>query len=122
MAASKSTTKSKTTTDEGKSKTGGKKSRTHRSHSSSKGRSAGAAAESALDHISELTGHEAVGVTAVQPNDDGWTVEVEVLEQSRIPSTSDILALFAADLDTDGNLLSYRRINRYSRGKGGVYQ
>jgi hypothetical protein len=71
----------------------------------------------ARDQIGELTGKEVVGVTSVQPVEEGWLVEVEVLEERRIPSTSDMLALFEVEMDFDGNLLAYRRTKRYPRGR-----
>jgi hypothetical protein len=42
-------------------------------------------------------------------------VVVEVVEDRRIPSSGDVLALYEADLDTEGNLMSYRRKGRYRR-------
>jgi hypothetical protein len=78
-----------------------------------------AAARAGLRQIVELTGKEPEGVTAVQPADDGWVVGVEVVEDRRIPSSSDILSIYQAGIDADGNLTSYRRIRRYARGRGG---
>lgn len=79
--------------------------------------SAGQVAAVALAHITDLTGKDVVGATSVQPAEDGWTVEVEVVEESRIPSSADILALFETELDAEGELRSYRRLRRYARGK-----
>ncbi|MFI6600249.1 gas vesicle protein GvpO [Nonomuraea sp. NPDC050536] len=72
-----------------------------------------------LRHIADLTSREPEGVTLVEPEEDGWVVDVEVVEDRRIPSSSDILALYEAELDEEGNLLSYRRLRRYRRGSGG---
>lgn len=66
----------------------------------------------------ELTGKEPEGVTSVQPTEGGWVVGVEVVEDRRIPSSSDILSVYEADLDANGDLMSYRRSRRYSRGRG----
>jgi hypothetical protein len=71
-----------------------------------------------IQQIAELTGKETEGVTEVAPSDDGWRVIVEVVEDRRIPSSTDILAAYQTDLDLDGELMSYRRIRRYSRGQG----
>jgi hypothetical protein len=81
--------------------------------------SAPAAAKAGLRQIVELTGKEPEGVTAVRPAEDGWMVGVEVVEDRRIPSSSDVLAIYEAELDADGVLTSYRRSRRYSRGRGG---
>ncbi|WP_370178661.1 gas vesicle protein GvpO [Rhodococcus wratislaviensis] len=75
-------------------------------------------AELAVRDITQLTGKKPLGATSVMPTDDGWTVEVEVVEDRRIPSSTDMLALYEVVLDLDGELLSYRRTRRYSRGAG----
>ncbi|MEU6645329.1 gas vesicle protein GvpO [Saccharomonospora sp. NPDC046836] len=75
------------------------------------------AAQAALEHIAALTDKTTVGATSVEPTDDGWRVEVEVVEERRIPSTSDMLALYEVDLDLTGDLLAYRRTRRYARGR-----
>ncbi|HVW44807.1 MAG TPA: gas vesicle protein [Amycolatopsis sp.] len=77
-------------------------------------------AAKALQHIGELTTSKPVGVTSVEPAEDGWLVEVEVLEERRIPSSSDLLALYEMELGTDGDLLAYRRTSRYPRGRAGT--
>ncbi|MFC4003141.1 gas vesicle protein [Prauserella oleivorans] len=82
--------------------------------------SAPEAAETALDEIAKLTGRDTVGATSVEPTDDGWRVEIEVVEERRIPSTSDLMALYQVDLDLGGELLAYRRTQRYARGRSGL--
>jgi len=76
------------------------------------------AAETASHHVADLTGKPTLGVTALKPSNDGWTVGVEVLEDSRIPSSADILATYEADIDEDGTLLAYHRVRSYPRGRG----
>ncbi len=82
------------------------------------GTTAPEAAQAALRAIVELTGKKPEGVTAVEPTEDGWLVGVEVVEDQRVPSSSDILAIYEAELDPDGGLVSYRRGRRYPRGRG----
>ena len=77
------------------------------------------AAREGLRQISELTGKRPEGVTGLERTDDGWVVGVEVVEDRRIPSSSDILATYEAEFGTGGDLLSCRRLQRYSRGHGG---
>lgn len=78
------------------------------------------AVELAREHITDMTGREVLQTTSVAPTEtDGWVVEVEVVEDRRIPSTSDILALYEVELDADGELLTYRRTRRYMRGQTG---
>ncbi|WP_283133146.1 gas vesicle protein GvpO [Rhizohabitans arisaemae] len=80
--------------------------------------SAAAAGETGLRHIAELTAREVEGVTLVKPAEEGWLVDVEVVEDRHIPSSGDVLALYEAELDSEGDLLSYRRLRRYRRGSG----
>jgi hypothetical protein len=83
------------------------------------GLSAARAARAGLRQIAELTGKKPEGVTGVEPAEDGWLVGVEIVEDQRIPSSADILAIYQADVDSEGELASYRRVRRYSRGSGG---
>jgi Gas vesicle synthesis protein GvpO len=76
--------------------------------------------------ISEITDGEPVRITSAAPTDEGgWVVEVETVEDRRIPSSADMLALYEIELDSNGELLAYRRIRRYMRGQtdnGGASQ
>ena len=77
---------------------------------------AGQVAAQAASELLELTGKAAEGVTGLERTDDGWTVEVEVVEVRRIPDTTDVLALYEVSTDKQGSLLGYRRLRRYARG------
>jgi hypothetical protein len=79
---------------------------------------ASAAARAAVDQITQLTAKQPEGVIAVEPSDDGWRVSVEVIEDRRIPSSADILAIYEAAITSTGDLTAYRRIRRYGRGHG----
>jgi Gas vesicle synthesis protein GvpO len=85
---------------------------------SRKGMTAGEAAKAALREIAALTAKQPEGVTGVERTEDGWTVGVELLEDQRIPSSADILATYETTIDAGGELLSYRRVRRYARGRG----
>jgi Gas vesicle synthesis protein GvpO len=80
--------------------------------------SAAEAAQEGLEQITELIGKNPESVTGVRRSKSGWLVTVEMLEDRRIPSSTDILATYEAELDGDGELLGYRRVRRYSRGLG----
>lgn len=72
-----------------------------------------------LQQITELTGKEPETVIGVEPAEDGgWVVTVEVVEDRRIPSATDVLATYEAEIGPGGDLGSYRRLRRYSRGRG----
>ena len=83
-----------------------------------KAMTAGEAAKAALREIAALTSKQPEGVTGVERTEDGWTVGIELVEDQRIPSSSDILATYETTIDADGELLSYRRVRRYARGRG----
>jgi hypothetical protein len=78
----------------------------------------GAIVRAVLHDVAELTGKPPSGVTALEREDDGWLVEVEVVEDRRIPSSSDILATYRAEVTAEGDLTALRRTRRYPRGKG----
>ncbi|SCG77298.1 Gas vesicle synthesis protein GvpO [Micromonospora echinaurantiaca] len=82
--------------------------------------SAAEAAREGLRQIVALTGRDAVGTTSLKSVRDGWLVGVEVIEDHRIPASTDLLGLYEVELDLEGGLLGYRRVRRYQRGKGEV--
>jgi hypothetical protein len=68
--------------------------------------------------LAEITGMEAGAVTSLErSDDDGWKLTVELVELSRIPRAADVLGVYDVTLDTDGQLVRYRRVRRYSRGE-----
>ncbi|MGW7690004.1 gas vesicle protein GvpO [Streptomyces asiaticus] len=75
------------------------------------------AARSAARHVRGLTGRTPEGVTSLERTEDGWTIGIEVVETHRIPDSTDILAEYQVELDDRGELVSYRRTERYYRGR-----
>jgi monoamine oxidase len=73
----------------------------------------------AREAVLELTGKVGEAVTGLERTEDGWTVEVDVLELERIPSTTDVLATYRVTLDDEGELQGCRRVHRYLRGSPG---
>src|SRR5262245_54926056 len=109
--------------------------------------SAGDAAERAVHHVTKMTGraaesvigierangrparpgspqgpepHEGKGCQGEDGKGGGWRVTVEVVETHRIPDSADILAAYQAEVDDEGDLVSYRRLRRYPRGRTGA--
>ena len=76
-------------------------------------------ARAAAAQLTELTGRRPEVVVGVERNDDGWQVELEVVESRRIPDSTDILATYRVQTDENGEMLGYYRAQRYVRGKGG---
>ncbi|CDR04181.1 gas vesicle protein [Streptomyces iranensis] len=75
------------------------------------------AARSAARHVQALTGRTPEGVTSLERTEDGWTIGIEVVETHRIPDSTDLLAEYQVELDDRGELVSYRRTERYYRGR-----
>lgn len=73
-------------------------------------------AEAAMTQLAELTSKEVEAVTGLERTDDGWKVEVEVLELRRVPNTTDVLASYDVFVDSDGELSGYQRRHRFVRG------
>jgi hypothetical protein len=71
----------------------------------------------AASELTGLIGRQVEGVVGVERVDDGWRVQVEVVESRRIPDTTDILAIYEVDVDPDGEVTAYRRLDRYVRGR-----
>lgn len=70
----------------------------------------------AAQQLSELLGRPPESVSALKPTEDGWEAQVEVLELERIPDTTSVLASYKVTIDEEGELISYERTRRYSRG------
>ncbi|HEY3507238.1 MAG TPA: gas vesicle protein GvpO [Actinocatenispora sp.] len=82
--------------------------------------SAAGASKAAVKHLTGLTGRDIVGVVSVRRGEEsGWTVGVEVVEDRHVPSSADILATYEVELDDRGDLRSYQRARRYTRGSTG---
>jgi hypothetical protein len=50
-------------------------------------------------------------------DDDGWKLTVQVVELARIPHSTDVLGAYSVALDSDGELVGYRRQRRYHRNQ-----
>jgi hypothetical protein len=68
--------------------------------------------------LPQLLGRPIESVLGIQRNEDErWEVTVQVVELSRIPSTTDVLGAYAVTLDSDGELVGYHRKRRYHRNQ-----
>jgi len=66
--------------------------------------------------VPRLIGREMDGVVEVASGDDGWRGTIEIVERSAVPDTQDILGRYEVDVDADGTVTEYRRVDRYRRG------
>jgi hypothetical protein len=71
----------------------------------------------AKETITSLTGFPAESVSGLQWEGEQWLVKVDVCELERIPSTTDVMATYAVQLDERGGILGYRRTQRFIRGQ-----
>ncbi|MFE7108166.1 gas vesicle protein [Streptomyces sp. NPDC057575] len=71
----------------------------------------------AAEQLQELLGRAPESVSALKPTDDGWQADVEVLELERVPATTSVMASYRVSLDKGGELVSYERTRRYTRGQ-----
>ncbi|GAA2770835.1 gas vesicle protein [Streptomyces rameus] len=67
--------------------------------------------------LAELTGLSPESVSSFEQTEDGWALEVEVLEMARVPDTMSLMASYQVELDQQGQLSGYRRVRRYERGR-----
>ena len=79
--------------------------------------SGAAAVAQAKAVLMELTGQPCESVSSLSRTRDGWRVVLEVVELERIPRTTDIMASYLVELDQEGELMTYQRINRYYRNE-----
>jgi hypothetical protein len=96
-----------------------KKSSGGRDSNRNGGVSAAELARSARSQLAELTGRVPESVLGMQKGDEGWRVTVEVVELSRVPTSTDLLGCYVVTLDEEGELLGYERVRRYQRGQAG---
>jgi hypothetical protein len=74
-------------------------------------------AELAKMSITGLTGFTPDTISSMTRDEEGWHVNVDMIELKRIPEVTDVLATYETIFDDDGNLLRYERTRRYCRGQ-----
>ena len=77
------------------------------------------AAALAQEQLEQLTGRTVESVSGLARQPDGWVVTLELVELERVPPTTDILASYRVELNEDGELMGYMRVNRYYRNAAG---
>jgi hypothetical protein len=73
----------------------------------------------AIKQVHQLIGKPIESVTGMEKDGSDWTVTLEVLELSRIPSTTDVLGSYEVTMDKDGELTGVQRTRRYPRAESG---
>ncbi|MGH2859333.1 MAG: gas vesicle protein GvpO [Solirubrobacteraceae bacterium] len=68
--------------------------------------------------LPELLGLKVDSILGLESADaSGWTVLAQVLELSRIPSSTDVLGSYEVTVDRNGELVGARRRRRYYRNQ-----
>ncbi len=65
--------------------------------------------QKARSDLNNLTGLELSSTVGAEKEGDGWLVIMELIEKRSIPDGMDILAKYETRLDTDGNMLDFKR-------------
>lgn len=65
--------------------------------------------QQARENLTKLTGLELSSTLKTVRDDKGWHISVEMVEKHSIPDGMDILAIYDALLDDEGNLLEFNR-------------
>lgn len=73
----------------------------------------------AKEQLRGLIGYTIDGVAGFNKIDGGWHLSVMAVELHRIPPATDVLAMYDVKLDDMGDIVSYRRGDRYFRGQVG---
>jgi hypothetical protein len=71
----------------------------------------------AKEELEALTGLKAETVSSVQRQGEHWDVTVDMIELHVTPNSRDVLAIYDVQIDTEGNILGYRRMGRYVRSQ-----
>ncbi len=69
--------------------------------------------------MAAITGLSPETVARFDREDEGWCVNIDMIEHRAIPRTNDLLASFEVKLDGDGNVLRWKRTGRFLRSQGG---
>lgn len=70
----------------------------------------------------DLIGRPFDGVTEVTATQEGWHAIVEVVERRAVPDTQDVIGRYEIELDEDGVIQGYRRLDRYRRGDTAAFE
>ena len=75
------------------------------------------AVKQAREQLEGLLEFPVESVSGFERTRNGWLITLEVLELSRIPESTDVLASYEMELDDDRNLVRYIRGRRYHRSQ-----
>ena len=77
--------------------------------------SIGEVIEKARSDLSKLTSLEISSTLSAARDEDGWVVNMEVIEKHSLPDGMDVLATYETRVDPDGNMIEFKRIRMRKR-------
>ncbi len=72
-----------------------------------------------IELSTDVIGRGLDGIIEVTRNDDHWRAVVEIIERRSVPDTQDILGQYEIELDERGEVIGYRRLEKYRRSDTG---
>lgn len=74
-------------------------------------------AQQAREQLQDLLGRQVESVSSLERTHDGWVAQLEVVELSRIPESTDVLGSYELELDGELNFRRYQQVRRYHRSQ-----
>jgi len=75
-----------------------------------------------IELSTDVIGRGLDGIIEVSRNEDNWRAVVEIIERRSVPDTQDILGQYEIELDEHGEVIGYRRLEKYRRSDTGPSQ
>lgn len=75
-----------------------------------------------IELSADVIGRGLDGIIEVSRDDDNWRAVVEIIERRSVPDTQDILGQYEIELDESGEVIGYRRLEKYRRSDTGPSQ
>jgi hypothetical protein len=75
-----------------------------------------------IELSTDVIGRSLDGIVEVSRNEDNWRAVVEIIERRSVPDTQDILGQYEIELDKQGEVIGYRRLEKYRRADTGPSQ
>lgn len=75
--------------------------------------------ERTKQQMQSITGLSPDAVSRLDRSPEGWTLGIDMLEHRSVPRTQDLIASYEVAIDPDGEVLTWRRVGRFTRCHGG---
>ncbi|MEA1931494.1 gas vesicle protein GvpO [Halohasta litorea] len=75
-----------------------------------------------IELSTDVIGRGLDGIIEVSRDEDNWRAVVEIIERRSVPDTQDILGQYEIELDEQGEVIGYRRLEKYRRSDTGPSQ